>query len=57
MRQKIFAVAALAVAVAAVAVPAHAENGYVRIGDECFVLDGQGGILFQMPCPREVSED
>lgn len=38
----------------------HAEEGYIRIGESCYInATMQNGFpyLIQVPCPRDVSEN
>ncbi len=44
----LFALSALGTASA----PAHADNGIIRIGDNCYI---DIGFYLPVPCPREVS--
>jgi hypothetical protein len=56
--KSIIAVACAALSVAGIAsMPASAENGYVRIGEYCYVFGPNGEVISRVYCPREVGED
>lgn len=53
MAKKVLAAGAALTMLGAVPGVANA-TGYIRIGDKCYI---QMGVLVEIPCPREVSEN
>jgi hypothetical protein len=49
---------AIASAILASSTAANAEEGYIRVGEKCYLVvgDGPSANTFQIPCPRDLSE-